>query len=128
MSISVTCQCGVRFRAKDELAGRQAKCPKCGQPLTIPVPEGSEAAGGALSLDELMKLDAAGTALPDQRMPASQPTAGPEPQAHAQLTIGYMATLSDDQPGDLNMNRFQISLTFGWHKMIEGMKRIGGEG
>jgi len=38
-----------------------------------------------------------------------------------------MATVSDDQPGDLNMDRIQVSLIFGWHKLIEGMKRIGGE-
>ncbi len=46
---------------------------------------------------------------------------------HAQLTLGYMATVGDDEPGDLNMDRVQVSLIFGWHKLIEGMKRIGGE-
>ena len=46
---------------------------------------------------------------------------------HAQLTFGYMATVGDDEPGDLNMDRLQVSLIFGWHKLIEGMQRIGGE-
>jgi len=55
-------------------------------------------------------------------------TLGYQLNDHAQLTIGYKATLGDDQPGDLSMDRVQISLTFGWHKLIEGMKRIGGEG
>jgi RsiW-degrading membrane proteinase PrsW (M82 family) len=36
MPIEVSCECGGQFRAKDELAGRQVKCPKCGRPLTIP--------------------------------------------------------------------------------------------
>ncbi|MEE3370238.1 MAG: hypothetical protein VX346_12945 [Planctomycetota bacterium] len=35
MPIQVACQCGQRFSAKDELAGKRAKCPKCGQPLVI---------------------------------------------------------------------------------------------
>lgn len=30
--------CGKKLHAKDELAGRKAKCPQCGQPITIPEP------------------------------------------------------------------------------------------
>lgn len=36
MPIKVTCVCGQSFAAKDELAGRRVKCPKCSQPLAIP--------------------------------------------------------------------------------------------
>ena len=35
MPILVSCECGGRFRAKDELAGRVTRCPKCGRILTI---------------------------------------------------------------------------------------------
>jgi hypothetical protein len=35
MSLSVACQCGARFTAKDELQGRTVRCPKCGGTLTI---------------------------------------------------------------------------------------------
>jgi hypothetical protein len=35
MSIAVQCSCGRRFKAADEHAGKQAKCPGCGQPLVI---------------------------------------------------------------------------------------------
>jgi len=59
MPIKVTCTCGAAFAAKDELAGKTVKCPKCQQPLTIP--------GGA----------AAQKAAPVQR-PA---TAAPQPAA-----------------------------------------------
>ena len=38
MPIAVACQCGQRFQAKDELAGKVVKCPKCGQALRIPSP------------------------------------------------------------------------------------------
>lgn len=38
MSISVTCEgCRRRFQATDKLAGKKAKCPRCGE--VIPVPE-----------------------------------------------------------------------------------------
>ena len=39
MPIKVVCQCGQGFAAKEELAGRTLKCPKCGWPLKIPPPE-----------------------------------------------------------------------------------------
>ncbi|HVA51622.1 MAG TPA: HEAT repeat domain-containing protein [Pirellulales bacterium] len=42
MSISVVCQCGKKFQAKDEHAGAKTKCPVCGQPLTIPRPGGGK--------------------------------------------------------------------------------------
>src|SRR5688500_13852910 len=44
MPIKVTCACGQSFAAKDELAGRTVKCPKCSRPLAIP------AAGGAAAI------------------------------------------------------------------------------
>jgi acetyl esterase/lipase len=36
MPIPVTCQCGQRFAANDELAGKKLTCPTCKQPLLIP--------------------------------------------------------------------------------------------
>ena len=36
MSISVTCRCGKRFRAKEEHAGRRARCRFCGHVVTVP--------------------------------------------------------------------------------------------
>lgn len=39
MPIDVTCQCGKRLKAKDELAGRTVKCPACQQPLKIARPQ-----------------------------------------------------------------------------------------
>ena len=38
MPIEVSCGCGKRLRAKDELAGKRAKCPGCGTILQIPQP------------------------------------------------------------------------------------------
>ncbi len=36
MSIVISCECGKQLRARDELAGRKAKCPGCGRVLTVP--------------------------------------------------------------------------------------------
>lgn len=38
MSIFVSCQCGKKFRARDEHAGKRVKCPNCAAALTIPSP------------------------------------------------------------------------------------------
>ncbi len=39
MPIKVTCKCGQSFAAKEQLAGKVVKCPKCAQPLRIPQPQ-----------------------------------------------------------------------------------------
>ena len=44
-----------------------------------------------------------------------------------QLTGGYMATVNDSAPTDLRIDGFKISLVYGWHPLIEGMKRTQGE-
>ncbi len=46
---------------------------------------------------------------------------------NVQLTIGYMATISDSAPDDLRMDGFRISFVYGWHRLIEGMGRLGTE-
>lgn len=38
MAIKAACQCGQSFNARDELAGKTVKCPKCGGALKIPAP------------------------------------------------------------------------------------------
>ncbi len=39
MAISFTCTCGKVLKARDELAGKKARCPECGAILEIPRPE-----------------------------------------------------------------------------------------
>ena len=37
MAIKAHCEsCGTSFKAKDEFAGKRVKCPKCGDPMTVP--------------------------------------------------------------------------------------------
>jgi hypothetical protein len=44
-----------------------------------------------------------------------------------QFTFAYMATINDSAPTDLQMDGFRLSLVFGWHPLIEGMRRLGSE-
>jgi len=42
-----------------------------------------------------------------------------------QLTIGYKSTLNNDTASnDLRMSVFMISLTTGWHRLLEGAGRL----
>ena len=54
-------------------------------------------------------------------------TLGYQLNENIQFTAGYMATINDSAPTDLRMDSFKLSLVFGWHPLIEGMKRLGGE-
>jgi hypothetical protein len=45
MPIRVKCRCQQQFDARDDLAGKTVRCPKCGSPITIPSP--AAAAGAA---------------------------------------------------------------------------------
>lgn len=69
MSIPVRCQCGQSFSAKDELAGRTLKCPKCQSPLTIPAP------GKAAPVAAKAQPAAARAPAGPQAVPGSQPAA-----------------------------------------------------
>jgi Putative MetA-pathway of phenol degradation len=43
------------------------------------------------------------------------------------LTVGYKSTVNDSKPSDMRMDSFMVSLVFGWHPLIEGMKRLKNE-
>ena len=54
-------------------------------------------------------------------------TLGYQINDNIQLTAGYMASINDSAPTDLRMDSFKLSLVFGWHPLVEGMKRLGGD-
>lgn len=56
MSISVTCSCGKRFKAKDEWAGKRCRCPGCQQPVTVPAAAAlpDEPGSGGINSDDLL--------------------------------------------------------------------------
>jgi hypothetical protein len=53
-------------------------------------------------------------------------TLGYQLNDNTQLTVGYGSTLNDAQPTDLRLSQFRVSLTYGWHPLVEGVKRLGG--
>jgi hypothetical protein len=69
MPIPVACACGQKFAAQDRLAGKTVKCPKCGQPISIPAAPG---AAPAKSTPSTSKQPAA-TAKPTAAKSAKQP-------------------------------------------------------
>jgi hypothetical protein len=42
------------------------------------------------------------------------------------LTFGYKSTVNDSGASDMRMDAFMVSLVFGWHPMVEGMRRLQG--
>ena len=52
-------------------------------------------------------------------------TLGYQVNDNMQLTFGYMATIGDGDPGDIQLDGVQVSLVFGWHPLIEGIGRLG---
>jgi len=43
------------------------------------------------------------------------------------LTLGYKSTINDSAPGDLQLDGFMATLVFGWHPLVEGMRRLKSE-
>jgi hypothetical protein len=42
-------------------------------------------------------------------------------------TLSYKSTINDSAPTDLRMDSFMFTLVFGWHPLVEGMKRLKSE-
>lgn len=103
MPLRVQCgKCGSPFGAKDELAGRTVKCPKCASPIAIPV-------AAAAAKPAQPSRAAAGKSLPKARPiapgPSSgQPTSKPVRQAPASPAQGtkrpVQGTRRPAQPAD----------------------------
>ena len=43
------------------------------------------------------------------------------------LTFSYKSTVDDDDPEDLRMDMFMVSLVYGWHPLLEGARRLEDE-
>jgi len=52
-------------------------------------------------------------------------TIGYQINDNLQLTVGYISTINDPDPEDLKMDGFTVKLIYGWHKLIEGINRLG---
>jgi hypothetical protein len=54
-------------------------------------------------------------------------TLGYQVNENLNLTFSYMSTINDNAPDDLRMNKFMVTLVYGWHPMVEGMRRLKGD-
>jgi len=54
-------------------------------------------------------------------------TLGYQVNDNLNLTFGYKSTLNDDDPEDLSLDMFMVTLVYGWHPLIEGSKRLQNE-
>ena len=43
------------------------------------------------------------------------------------LTFGYKSTVNDSAATDMRMDGFMVTLVFGWHPVVEGMRRLKNE-
>jgi hypothetical protein len=70
MALSVQCgSCGARYNVDEKLAGKRAKCKKCGATMSIPAPAAEEGDEGLAALMELAGAEA--PAPPPPRPPAA---------------------------------------------------------
>lgn len=79
--IAFSCTCGMKFKIKDEYAGRSSKCPTCKQAITVPQPEAAEGnvpqgqIDGAASSVHQAGVDG-GVTLEEQRRAGDGPPSG----------------------------------------------------
>lgn len=53
-------------------------------------------------------------------------TLGYQINDNMQMNVEYMSTINDNEPGDLKIDGFNFKIIYGWHPLIEGMKRLKG--
>jgi hypothetical protein len=51
-------------------------------------------------------------------------TLGYQINDNMQLNLSYSSTVDDNNPDDLKMDSFRFTLIYGWHSLVEGMKRL----
>ena len=51
-------------------------------------------------------------------------TLGYDINENMHLNFSYMSTVNDEDAEDLKMDGFRVTLLFGWHPLVEGMRRL----
>jgi outer membrane putative beta-barrel porin/alpha-amylase len=51
-------------------------------------------------------------------------TLGYQLNDNMQMNLSYSTTVNDKNPEDLKMDGFRVTLIYGWHQLIEGMRRL----
>jgi hypothetical protein len=53
-------------------------------------------------------------------------TLGYQINPNMQMNLSYSSTVNDNNPEDLKIDGFRMTLIFGWHSLVEGMHRLKG--
>lgn len=90
--IAIQCACGVKLKVPASAAGRRAKCPKCGEPFTVPVPAETTASAPAAPpaddlLGDLVAQERAATVTAPQPGAATVASAPPRPCPHCGVVL-----------------------------------------
>jgi len=106
MAIAFSCSCGRKINAKDEHAGKKAKCPGCGQVVTVP---GKVAAGAVATAAAAKPAAAAPRAKPAAPKPApvdddmydlkEDAPPAPKKSSRAPAAAAAASPWGDDEPG-----------------------------
>lgn len=51
-------------------------------------------------------------------------TIGYQVNDNMMLSVSYSSTVNDNEDEDLKMDGFRVTLVYGWHELVEGMKRL----
>lgn len=78
MPIRFRCSCGKQLQAREEFAGRQMKCPDCGQILTIPATSTVEESEAAPPAEQIPSVEAVSTGVTESE--SGPPVLQPAPQ------------------------------------------------
>lgn len=54
-------------------------------------------------------------------------TLGYQVNENMQLTVSYNTTINDNNADDLKMDAFRFTIVYGWHPLVEGMRRLKGD-
>ena len=97
MTVSFRCSCGQKLRAKQELAGRQTRCPKCGLQVLIPATSDDSSpqikTGTPIQPDSVEQLPQIDLGPAAQAAPAPAPTPAPAPAPVPVQTPGAAASV-----------------------------------
>lgn len=102
MSIQVNCKCGKVLRAKDDRAGKRAKCPECGETLVLPVAKSAqnEPPESQKESEAPVRRKAFPHLVPQKRKPSSTHATSPVPATSPKPAAPSSVFIAADRPAE----------------------------
>jgi uncharacterized Zn finger protein (UPF0148 family) len=109
MPIRVVCACGAKLNAKDELAGRTVKCPKCSEPLKVPAASAATAAAKPSASQAKPAATPAASSAPQTKQASTQQNTAPQKTAQKKPSQPKAETAAS-KPDDMDSLFDEIGL------------------